>query len=197
MYDKQDVVLSYQTLVEMMQDRGIDTALMERFQSDELAIIASAQSVFVVPVLEDRMQIIYNLNPKVKQQDIKKIVEQYLNEDTNIHTLFVFKEPLTSQNAKPIQEAMARGVRIEVFELKELLFNVSKHELVPKHEKLADDASIKDLLQSAKLKSKTQLPLILKTDPMARYLGLRSGDVVKITRPSPTSGIYIHYRCCV
>lgn len=201
MYDKQDVVRSYQTLIEMMHDRDIDTSLMQRFQSEELATMASSQAIFVVPVVqgedanENHIQVIYNLNPKVKQQDIKKLVETYMQ---NVpHTLLVFKEPLTSQNAKPLLEAAAKGLRIEIFELKELLFNVSRHELVPKHQKVNDETVVKDILTAAKIKSKTQLPIILKTDPMARYLGLRTGDVVRITRPSPTSGIYVHYRCCV
>lgn len=201
MYDKQDIVRSYQTLIEMMHDRDIDTTLMQRFQSEELATIASSQAIFVVPVVqgedanENHIQIIYNLNPKVKQQDIKKLVESYMQ---NVpHTLLIFKEPLTSQNAKPLMEAAGKGLRIEIFELKELLFNVSRHELVPKHQKVNDEAVIKEILAAAKIKSKTQLPIILKTDPMARYLGLRTGDVVRITRPSPTSGIYVHYRCCV
>lgn len=216
MFDKQDVVRTYQTLVEMMGDRGIDTGIMERFQSEELAAIASVQPVFVVPIrrvtadgavlpndANDKemaastivMQIIYNLNPKVKYSDLKKIVETFVHDVP--HTIMVFKEPLTSQNAKAIHDAVAQGLRIETFEVKELLFNVSRHELVPKHEKMHNEDDVKALLQSLKIKSKTQLPIILKTDPMARYLGLKTGDVVKVTRPSPTSGTYVHYRCCV
>jgi DNA-directed RNA polymerase subunit H (RpoH/RPB5) len=28
-------------------------------------------------------------------------------------------------------------------------------------------------------------------------LGLKNGDIVKITRNSPTSGEYVIYRCCI
>ena len=42
-----------------------------------------------------------------------------------------------------------------------------------------------------------QLPLILKSDPMSRYLGLKNGDIIKITRNSQSSGEYIVYRCCM
>ena len=41
------------------------------------------------------------------------------------------------------------------------------------------------------------LPVILRDDAMARYLGLRPGEVVRILRPSPTSGTYVSYRICV
>ena len=41
------------------------------------------------------------------------------------------------------------------------------------------------------------MPKILLNDPVAKFLGLKRGDVVKITRKSETAGTYTTYRIAV
>lgn len=96
---------------------------------------------------------------------------------------------------KELQLAAEEGF-IQIFLMQELMYNPTKHELVPKHEKMNNE-DVKILMENLKLKAKTQLPLIQKTDVIARWLGIQSGDVVKITRYSPTSGKSYYYRCCI
>jgi DNA-directed RNA polymerase subunit H (RpoH/RPB5) len=96
---------------------------------------------------------------------------------------------------KELQLAAEEGF-IQIFLMQELMYNPTKHELVPKHEKMNNE-DVKKLMENLKLKAKTQLPFIQKTDVIARWLGIQSGDVVKITRYSPTSGKSYYYRCCI
>jgi len=88
------------------------------------------------------------------------------------------------------------GVRIRYFQTEAIINNPLNHVLVPLHEKVSKEEEA-PLMQSLYAK-KTQFPLIrFHEDPIARMLGLLPGDIVKITRPSPTAGKYITYRVCV
>lgn len=74
-------------------------------------------------------------------------------------------------------------------------FEVANHILVPKHEKLSEEEG-KTLLQKYNI-TKLQLPRISKKDPAIKELGLKSGDIIKITRNSETAGKTAFFRLVI
>ena len=112
--------------------------------------------------------------------------------------ILVLQEKPSQQCMKVVTEFVAKTqIDVQLFDILELQYNISKHVLVPKPEVIRDEEEIKNIVARYSIKSKLQFPHILKTDPMSRYLGLKSGDLVKITRVSPSAGEYIVYRCCL
>ncbi|EIW57363.1 DNA-directed RNA polymerase RPB5 subunit [Trametes versicolor FP-101664 SS1] len=107
--------------------------------------------------------------------------------------IIVFPGNMTP-SARKVIVAMASTYKLEEFSESDLLVNITHHTLVPKHELLTPQQK-KELLETYRLKE-TQLPRIQLADPVARYYGLKRGNVVKITRPSETSGRYASYRIC-
>ncbi|MEM2176990.1 MAG: DNA-directed RNA polymerase subunit H [Archaeoglobaceae archaeon] len=73
--------------------------------------------------------------------------------------------------------------------------SLQDHVLVPKHEILKEE-ELKELLKLLGV-SKEQLPKIKATDPIVKEIGAKPGDVVKITRKSPTAGVSIFYRLVI
>lgn len=114
---------------------------------------------------------------------------------SNFHTGILVTNVNITPAALKIIPAVASETRIECFVEQDLLVNITHHELVPKHVLLSKEERSK-LLARYRLKD-TQLPRIQLGDPVARYLGLRRGQVVKIIRKSETAGRYASYRLCV
>lgn len=100
-----------------------------------------------------------------------------------------------SPAARKTLASLEHLAKIECFLEDDLLVNITHHELVPRHVLLSRDEK-NALLKRYRLRE-TQLPRLLQKDPVARYLGLRRGQVVKIIRVSETAGRYASYRLCV
>jgi len=74
-------------------------------------------------------------------------------------------------------------------------FNLFEHTLVPKHEILTHEEKEKVLMEYRV--RPYQLPQIRSSDPAAKAIGARPGDIVRIIRESPTAGKYVSYRYVV
>lgn len=186
------IMKSNQTLTEMLFDRT------EYKWSDELKNIntnnlietVSQKQQFHFDIVKDNrlLKIIYALQPKFKLSDIKKFIE------TDYDFCFIIIKDKTSLlNVRTIEH----NTNTQIFHLKELQYNITKHELVPKHELITKEQTIYDILNDLNIKSRFQLPLILKSDPVARYLNAKTGHLLKIYRSSPSCVIHIFYRCCL
>ncbi|ODV83575.1 hypothetical protein CANARDRAFT_29804 [[Candida] arabinofermentans NRRL YB-2248] len=107
--------------------------------------------------------------------------------------IFIYQLGMTPSASKAI--SVAEPAIIETFQESDIIVNITHHQLVPKHIRLSNDEK-KELLNRYRLKE-SQLPRIQREDPVARYLGLKRGQVVKIIRKSETSGRYASYRICL
>lgn len=132
----------------------------------------------------------------IRSKTTKQIEEEY-GKKKLIIILNEYPSSITLQSLQKKElELINEDGFIHLFSMQELMYNPTKHELVPKHEKMNNE-EVKTLMDNLKLKAKTQLPFIQKTDIIARWLGIQPGDVVRITRYSPTSGKSYYYRCCI
>jgi len=132
---------------------------------------------------------------KISNEDIKKLGVQMNNQGIK-NCIIVSNEELSLQSQKMILELdMQQAFHFEHFLISELIVNITHHELVPKHV-LASDEEKESILKKFKIKE-SQLPKIMTTDPVAKYLGLKKGQIVKIIRNSETAGLHIAYRAVI
>jgi len=139
---------------------------------------------------EDQIFVFFSEEKNVSIKTMRKFL-QILDEKKIARGIIIYAEKMTP-SAKKVITAMSQHYTLEEFEEASLLVNITRHTLVPRHEVLSPQEK-KALLEKYRLKE-TQLPRIQLLDPVARYYGLRRGQVVKVTRPSETSGRYASYR---
>ena len=170
----QQVQKSLSVIKEMFEDRGYDTSSFDDID------MSNNQMMFHVDIPSCEKRIVYHLYPKFKWQEVKKIVED--RPDTYDVIIVARDKQKNVESGYP------------VFWILELQYNITKHSFVPKHTIVSEDEK-SEILNRYKVKLR-DMPIILSTDPVARYLGLKQGQLVRIERPSPSSGTYVTYRCC-
>ena len=89
------------------------------------------------------------------------------------------------------------NIFVSVICIKNLLFNILEHSLVPKHEIVEKEEDIKELYKRFNVTTNKEFPQISRYDPVALAIGLKPNDICKITRKSTASIESEYYRICV
>ncbi|KZT07699.1 DNA-directed RNA polymerase RPB5 subunit [Laetiporus sulphureus 93-53] len=192
------------TIHELVKDRGfqvsddeinMDLATFRSHYANNGGSVDRAQLNFFTNHRNNPMSQIFVFFCDEKSVGVKTMRKMLgILEEKNIQQgVMVFPGSMTP-SARKVITAMASQYKLEEFSEADLLVNITHHTLVPKHEILTPEEK-NELLETYRLKE-TQLPRIQMADPVARYYGLKRGDVVKITRPSETAGRYASYRIC-
>lgn len=192
-----------QTVIKMLNRRGYDVP--DNVTARTLNQLESKYVANEVPVLNflasrngDNIMVVFfndQHTAKLGLAPIRELVTM-MEEHGCKDALLVVHDGLTSPAASMLRELEAKsGIVITAFQADTLLYDIWEHAAVPRHTLLTPTqraALLKDLRCTP-----DQLPRMLRDDPMARYMGLRCGDVVRIDRPSITVGRDVYYRIVV
>jgi DNA-directed RNA polymerases I, II, and III subunit RPABC1 len=212
---------SRDTLLDMLRQRGYDvksllnysydtiTLLLEnheqgKFQSDEKLSLLDIKLTH--PKNNTTTIVKYRLDDKIKKSKplkllISSIYKEHELTEKDTLILLVINRILPKPNDKTnsiytlTEEFRSQGKYIQVFGLENLVINISKHIFVPKHIILSDE-EVNDLCNHYNIKT-INLHKILHQDPMAKFIGLRPGQVVKTNTNNPITGISSTYKLCI
>lgn len=128
-----------------------------------------------------------------RYDEVRSIISSIRDKVPKTTHIFILLTTGTRPEVSKLTVSSSSEGQVEVFWYKQLLFNITKHILVPKHELLTESVK-NDLIKNYYLETITQLPTILSTDPVAKWYGMLEGDVCRITRENPNVGTTHIYR---
>ena len=179
------------TIAQMLADRGSPEPKLSVLSEADIDELAEASTQGIVRVDAGSRDIIF-FSHKTKSSDIAKAASDTAEQRLG-KSILVTIEPL--KKTQKAAAVAAFGPTHESFTITELSINISRHTLVPRHEIVPSD-QVQSLPIISMVSSLSQLPLIKRSDAMAKYIGARPGDVVKVTRVCPTAGTQVAYRLC-
>lgn len=189
---KSRVVRALTTIEQMLRDRGESVVALARLDDDMIRKKLSDSTDNFVIFDAGLRDAVFFLN-KLKTADISKVASSIADEQRRARAILVPIDALMTIHARAVSANF--GPSCEIFTLASLSFNISRSELVPRHDVIprSDHAKLRRELMITSL---AQLPLIESSDPMAKYVAARPGDVVKVTRMHPSAGTQVAFRYC-
>ncbi|RLM69807.1 hypothetical protein C2845_PM17G01570 [Panicum miliaceum] len=191
--------LARRTALEMLRDRGYIVPEEELARTlpefrawwankPELEHLAFSTTLASDP--SNKVKVVFCPPEPVKIAVIREIYSG-VKEDNLSRLILILQSRIMSRAKESIKEIFP--FKVDTFQITELLVNITKHVLKPKHEVLTAEEKAKLLKEYNVVDS--QLPRMLETDAVARYHGLDKGTVVKVTYDSELTGNHVTYRC--
>ena len=195
-------------LTEMLEYRGYDISNISPFTTftgtdklDKLSINLSKNG-------KELIQVHYEVeSTRTNHKKLTKRIEDIISKlespekSKDLTIIFLVRDGMTPSVKEAIRLLSEKyGVFIQIFPIRNLMYNCTKHKSVPQHiriTKIEYEVYLQDFLDSLHIESLENLPKIFDTDPVAMFIGLRPGEMCKIIRPSMSAGEHIFYRYCV
>jgi DNA-directed RNA polymerases I, II, and III subunit RPABC1 len=198
------------TILDMLDIRGYNTEKYKNFSLNEIDVmyksmekkVSSEPNGLDFECIKDEANsyIKFILHTKLRLANLKTLVdnmiEDYVKSGETI--IFVVKDKINNIESfdtflnNYLEE---ENIMVQIFWIDTLLYNITKHELVPPM-RILNEEEKKDIFIKANISNFNQLPIIIRNDPVSKFYGMKRGDLAEITRPSVTGGIYKNYRYC-
>jgi DNA-directed RNA polymerase subunit H len=203
----ENVYRSRMTLLDILESRGYDVEKYRKFSPAEAQVAAYAYPSlsFKVHKKDNETKVCDVRYSIVTRQKLDTFFDDITDEDAENTEVIVVSitPPKEAEHAAALKQYMKVGesgqrrkLRVSFFGISHLVVNPLSHVLVPKHE-IVPQEEHKSLMENLHITSKSKFPEIkFHVDPIARCIGAVPGDIVKITRPSPSSGEAVIYRVC-
>jgi|SaaInlV_150m_DNA_4_1039716.scaffolds.fasta_scaffold08007_2 DNA-directed RNA polymerase I, II, and III subunit RPABC1 len=207
----ENIYKSRKVVIEMLQLRGYDTSKYDSQTKEELNILyqqhgskgnSEIDTLDIIVENNEKLFVKYINSNKIRNQIIINTIDEIYESDIldkEDILIIITKDKVSYQGA--LEEHINRifykdAIFAQILWLNSLMFNITEHDLVPKYRIMNLDDK-KELLDKLYLDNEKNLPKILVTDPVAKFYGVRIGDLCEIEYTNETNGNNKFYRLCI
>jgi DNA-directed RNA polymerase subunit H (RpoH/RPB5) len=104
-----------------------------------------------------------------------KYILDFMKDGQIKHFILIYGMKITPHAKNAL--LLRTDIEFEMFKLLSMQINITKHVLVPRHERLTDEEQ-----EHYKKTYGTCIPILLKTDPIALFYNFQKGDIVRVYR---------------
>lgn len=183
----EEIALS--TLQEMLTSRGLTADKFELVPSN----MDGTKMYSFAGIL-----LIFSTKTRVSEKELNNFLS-FAGENNFASGIIIVSPSRPSESVMKVligHNADRDNVYVQIFDIRSLGFNISKHRKVPRH-RIVNENEKPTIIKNFNLKSLDQMPKILSQDAMAKFIGARPGDVVEVVGLCETSADNLRYRYCV
>ena len=158
------------TCIEMLRDRGYNVTNDCRTIGDISYKIEHAEFILCGENAAGETTLVYFHN---EERIGVKHLRMWSEQNANCNIIIVSLEGPTAFTKKEAEQSYKN---VQFFIFKDVCKNITKHSLVPKHEKV-DPSSL-----PFRCGSDDEWPKLYTSDPIAQYYNFKPGDLIRITR---------------
>jgi DNA-directed RNA polymerase I, II, and III subunit RPABC1 len=170
----------------MSKQENVKKTINEMFEQRGYKNIKNIEDIQIIGVGEDDKKICAYIKilEKLNVAEIHNYIAMLQTSGIN-HGIIVYDGIPTPAVKTVVSTIPDLDIIIELFSSEDLQFNITKHVLVPQHIKLS-----KDEAKDFKTKFGTDIPILLRSDPISKFYNYCKGDIIKVIRKNG----FISYR---
>jgi DNA-directed RNA polymerase subunit H (RpoH/RPB5) len=183
-----------QTVRDMLKDRGYSEIVKSEWTDYHKQIY---DLKYIAQFEKEVLFVYFATDIKVPVKKAREYVA-HMDEGGITHAIVVYSSQITSGASNEFYETdkITKKYDFELFQAVELYENPTLHSLVPRHEKVANEEKVQEVMNKFHMKTKADFPVIYTSDIIVRYYHWPVGSVVRIYRyMGALQEPFIYYRC--
>ncbi len=196
-------------LLEILKDRGYSvddytdfsvTEVQAMYNNKELDMLLEHSTQKNSNDENKKLYVKYHLTTRLGSSHIYDYVDDLFDIEevlTSEDDLIIISKDKTNQTIRDLVEQLFIKDKkfVNIYNFHDYLFNVLDHEMQPTFRILNNDEK-QEIMKRYNIVKDKEFPDVSRFDPVSQAIGVRPGQLIEITRSSPTAVKTLYYRIC-